>query len=60
MKLLKLDQDKLFFLRSPIELRAITEPVNDVENQEQYWHSNQKESVSIDIVGATLILHWFL
>ena len=56
----KLSQYKLFFFRSPIELGAITEPVNDVENEEQYWHGNQEESVSIDIVGATLILHWFL
>ena len=48
------------FLHSPLELRPISNPVDDVEDEEENGHGDQEEPVSVDIVGSTTFLHWLL
>ena len=42
-------------LLTPDELRAVAEPVHDVEDQEQKWHRHQEESVCVDMIRAAAI-----
>ena len=47
-------------LLTPDELRAVAEPVHDVEDEEGERHGHQEEPVRRDVVWTTELLGWFL